>query len=179
MLVYQRVLCPWKLVSWWFPVVPGIPFARWYLDHKDMDQQAQWATEFLAWYGFAFYLLQAGWDPQKGDPHGDKGRSPRPWCVFCWGESFGETLLEPQYDISHLLSNWAPFVQPALRLWNAFVTSVISLLFLLATAPVHPVEFHHLQGFFKLWPATIRVKCWDCWGGQGDFCSNRHVYYDL
>ena len=101
--------------SRWFPVVPGVPFARWYLDHKDMDQQAQWATEFLAWYGFAFYLLQAGWDPQKGDPHGDKGRSPRPRCVFCWGESFGETLLEPQYDISHLLSNWAPFVQPALR----------------------------------------------------------------
>lgn len=32
---------------------------KWYLDHRDMDTEAQWATEFLAWYGFAFYLLQA------------------------------------------------------------------------------------------------------------------------
>lgn len=33
---------------------------KWYLDHRDMDKEAEWATEFLAWYGFAIYLLQAG-----------------------------------------------------------------------------------------------------------------------
>eukprot|EP00438_Fugacium_kawagutii_P024232 Skav223093 [mRNA] locus=scaffold419:482651:489867:+ [translate_table: standard] len=31
---------------------------KWYTDHQDMDKEAQWATEFLAWYGFGFYLLQ-------------------------------------------------------------------------------------------------------------------------
>lgn len=33
---------------------------QWYLEHEDMDKEAQWATEFLAWYGFSMYLLQAG-----------------------------------------------------------------------------------------------------------------------
>mmetsp|Transcript_1257 Transcript_1257/g.2619 ORF Transcript_1257/g.2619 Transcript_1257/m.2619 type:complete len:289 (-) Transcript_1257:140-1006(-) len=32
---------------------------KWYLDHQHMDEEAQWCTEFLAWYGFAFYLIQA------------------------------------------------------------------------------------------------------------------------
>jgi len=32
---------------------------QWYLDHQDMDKEAEWATEFLAWYGFAVYTLQA------------------------------------------------------------------------------------------------------------------------
>jgi len=32
---------------------------KWYLDHRDMDSEAEWATEFLAWYGFSVYLLQA------------------------------------------------------------------------------------------------------------------------
>lgn len=62
---------------------------KWYLDHKDMDQQAQWATEFLAWYGFAFYLLQA-------------------LVRFLLGRKLRRNIV-----------------------WNAFVTSVISLLFLL------------------------------------------------
>jgi len=32
---------------------------KWYLDHENMDLEAQWATEFLAWYGFSFYVIQA------------------------------------------------------------------------------------------------------------------------
>lgn len=32
---------------------------EWYKDHLHMDQEAHWATEQLAWYGFGFYLLQA------------------------------------------------------------------------------------------------------------------------
>eukprot|EP00930_Biecheleria_cincta_P048286 TRINITY_DN3362_c0_g1_i1.p1 TRINITY_DN3362_c0_g1~~TRINITY_DN3362_c0_g1_i1.p1 ORF type:complete len:313 (-),score=44.06 TRINITY_DN3362_c0_g1_i1:149-1018(-) len=32
---------------------------EWYKDHLHMDEEAQWATEFLAWYGFAFYVIQA------------------------------------------------------------------------------------------------------------------------
>lgn len=31
----------------------------WYKDHEDMDKDVEWATEFLAWYGFAVYVLQA------------------------------------------------------------------------------------------------------------------------
>lgn len=31
----------------------------WYKDHQQMDDDIQWATEFLAWYSFAVYLLQA------------------------------------------------------------------------------------------------------------------------
>lgn len=31
---------------------------KWYLDHTDMDMEAEWATEFLAWYGFVVYLIQ-------------------------------------------------------------------------------------------------------------------------
>jgi len=33
---------------------------KWYKDHQNMDQDAAWATEFLAWYGFAMYIIQAG-----------------------------------------------------------------------------------------------------------------------
>eukprot|EP00933_Yihiella_yeosuensis_P031006 TRINITY_DN2455_c4_g1_i1.p1 TRINITY_DN2455_c4_g1~~TRINITY_DN2455_c4_g1_i1.p1 ORF type:complete len:306 (-),score=49.53 TRINITY_DN2455_c4_g1_i1:388-1305(-) len=35
---------------------------QWYQDQierQKMDEDVQWATEFLAWYGFAFYLMQA------------------------------------------------------------------------------------------------------------------------
>lgn len=32
---------------------------RWYLDHKDMDAEAEVATDWLAWTGFSIYLLQA------------------------------------------------------------------------------------------------------------------------
>lgn len=32
---------------------------HWYDDHEDMDSGNQWATEFLAWYGFSFYVVQA------------------------------------------------------------------------------------------------------------------------
>jgi len=34
---------------------------QWYkdLDRVNMDYEAQWATEFLAWYGFSFYVIQA------------------------------------------------------------------------------------------------------------------------
>eukprot|EP00418_Pyrodinium_bahamense_P050310 CAMPEP_0179186910 /NCGR_PEP_ID=MMETSP0796-20121207/92721_1 /TAXON_ID=73915 /ORGANISM="Pyrodinium bahamense, Strain pbaha01" /LENGTH=285 /DNA_ID=CAMNT_0020890931 /DNA_START=22 /DNA_END=880 /DNA_ORIENTATION=+ len=32
---------------------------KWYLDHRDMDSEAEWATEFLAWYGFSMYVMQA------------------------------------------------------------------------------------------------------------------------
>eukprot|EP00440_Ansanella_granifera_P067454 gb/GFBE01073165.1/.p1 GENE.gb/GFBE01073165.1/~~gb/GFBE01073165.1/.p1 ORF type:complete len:288 (+),score=51.53 gb/GFBE01073165.1/:1-864(+) len=32
---------------------------KWYKDHENMDLEAQWATEFLAWYGFSFYVIQA------------------------------------------------------------------------------------------------------------------------
>merc|ERR1711879_896653 len=31
----------------------------WYRDHKNLDTEAQWVLEFLAWYGFAAYFLQA------------------------------------------------------------------------------------------------------------------------
>merc|ERR1712007_10919 len=31
----------------------------WYKDHQNMDADAAWADEFLAWYGFSMYLLQA------------------------------------------------------------------------------------------------------------------------
>lgn len=31
----------------------------WYKDHHHMDEEAKWAEEVLAWYGFAFFLLQA------------------------------------------------------------------------------------------------------------------------
>lgn len=31
----------------------------WYKDHENMDSEAQFAMEFLAWYGFAVYLLTA------------------------------------------------------------------------------------------------------------------------
>lgn len=34
-------------------------WSEWYKEHDDMDQAAQWATEFLSWYGFSFYLVQA------------------------------------------------------------------------------------------------------------------------
>mmetsp|Transcript_108349 Transcript_108349/g.258550 ORF Transcript_108349/g.258550 Transcript_108349/m.258550 type:complete len:286 (+) Transcript_108349:68-925(+) len=64
---------------------------KWYQDYerKDMDAEAQWATEFLAWYGFAFYLIQA--------------------VVRCiMGRKLRRSIV-----------------------WNAFVTSVISLVFLL------------------------------------------------
>ncbi|CAK9057294.1 Uncharacterized protein SCF082_LOCUS30775 [Durusdinium trenchii] len=62
---------------------------KWYQDHRNMDQEAQWATEFLAWYGFAFYLIQAV-------------------ARFYLGRKLRRSIV-----------------------WNAFVTSVISLLFLL------------------------------------------------
>eukprot|EP00930_Biecheleria_cincta_P098445 TRINITY_DN90101_c0_g1_i1.p1 TRINITY_DN90101_c0_g1~~TRINITY_DN90101_c0_g1_i1.p1 ORF type:complete len:292 (-),score=53.60 TRINITY_DN90101_c0_g1_i1:69-944(-) len=32
---------------------------EWYKDHHHMDEEAQWAEEFLAWYGSAFYFAQA------------------------------------------------------------------------------------------------------------------------
>jgi len=32
---------------------------KWYQDHKNLDEEAQWCTEFLAWYGFAFWFIQA------------------------------------------------------------------------------------------------------------------------
>lgn len=32
---------------------------RWYDNHSNTDVATQWATEFLSWYGFSFYLLQA------------------------------------------------------------------------------------------------------------------------
>lgn len=32
---------------------------KWHLDHQDFDYEVEWVTEFLAWYGFAFYILQA------------------------------------------------------------------------------------------------------------------------
>jgi hypothetical protein len=32
---------------------------KWYLDHQEFDANAQFAEEFLAWYGFSIYLLQA------------------------------------------------------------------------------------------------------------------------
>lgn len=31
----------------------------WYKDHENMDSEVQFAMEFLAWYGFTVYLLQA------------------------------------------------------------------------------------------------------------------------
>jgi len=31
----------------------------WYLDHVGMDEEVEWATEFLSWYGFIFYGVQA------------------------------------------------------------------------------------------------------------------------
>lgn len=31
---------------------------KWYLDHRNMDEEAEWATAFLAWYGFAVYFIQ-------------------------------------------------------------------------------------------------------------------------
>lgn len=31
----------------------------WYTDHETMDKETQWALEFLAWYGFSHYFLQA------------------------------------------------------------------------------------------------------------------------
>merc|ERR1711948_37708 len=31
---------------------------KWYEDHRNMDEEAEWAAEFLAWYGFAVYALQ-------------------------------------------------------------------------------------------------------------------------
>jgi len=34
-------------------------WTRWYEDHARMDAEAQWVLEFLAWYGFSVYLLQA------------------------------------------------------------------------------------------------------------------------
>eukprot|EP00928_Gymnodinium_smaydae_P090532 TRINITY_DN74323_c0_g1_i1.p1 TRINITY_DN74323_c0_g1~~TRINITY_DN74323_c0_g1_i1.p1 ORF type:complete len:328 (-),score=70.97 TRINITY_DN74323_c0_g1_i1:339-1274(-) len=33
---------------------------RWYADHVDMDHDAEFATTFLAWYGFVVYSGQAG-----------------------------------------------------------------------------------------------------------------------
>jgi len=32
---------------------------KWYLDHRDMDQEAAMATDWLAWWGFAIYSIQA------------------------------------------------------------------------------------------------------------------------
>merc|ERR1719436_1134414 len=32
---------------------------QWYADHVDMDHDAEFATSFLAWYGFVVYLGQA------------------------------------------------------------------------------------------------------------------------
>lgn len=32
---------------------------KWYQDHNSMDQEVEWVQEFLAWYGFSVYLLQA------------------------------------------------------------------------------------------------------------------------
>lgn len=32
---------------------------KWYKDHAGMDLEVEWVTEFLAWYGFTFYVLQA------------------------------------------------------------------------------------------------------------------------
>lgn len=32
---------------------------KWYLDHRDYDKEAEEATEWLAWTGFAIYILQA------------------------------------------------------------------------------------------------------------------------
>lgn len=32
---------------------------KWYLDHKDMDEEAAIATDWLAWWGFGIYSLQA------------------------------------------------------------------------------------------------------------------------
>lgn len=32
---------------------------KWYIDHIDMDREAEWASEFLAWYGFVIYVLNA------------------------------------------------------------------------------------------------------------------------
>lgn len=32
---------------------------KWYLDHVNMDQEAQIATDWLAWWGFGIYSLQA------------------------------------------------------------------------------------------------------------------------
>jgi len=34
-------------------------WTRWYEDHARMDAEAQWVLEFLAWYGFSVYFLQA------------------------------------------------------------------------------------------------------------------------
>jgi len=34
-------------------------WTKWYEDHGRMDAEAQWALEFLAWYGFSVYFLQA------------------------------------------------------------------------------------------------------------------------
>jgi len=31
---------------------------EWYKDHINMDAEVEWVTEFLAWYGFAVYLIQ-------------------------------------------------------------------------------------------------------------------------
>ena len=62
---------------------------KWYTDHLYMDKEAQRATEGLAWYGFAFYLIQA-------------------LVRFFLGRQLRRNIV-----------------------WNAFVTSVISLLFLL------------------------------------------------
>mmetsp|Transcript_15191 Transcript_15191/g.43751 ORF Transcript_15191/g.43751 Transcript_15191/m.43751 type:complete len:288 (-) Transcript_15191:294-1157(-) len=31
----------------------------WYKDHEQMNVEAQWVLEFLAWWGFAIYLIQA------------------------------------------------------------------------------------------------------------------------
>jgi len=31
----------------------------WYLDHVGMDEEVEWVTEFISWYGFTFYGLQA------------------------------------------------------------------------------------------------------------------------
>mmetsp|Transcript_65764 Transcript_65764/g.140701 ORF Transcript_65764/g.140701 Transcript_65764/m.140701 type:complete len:300 (+) Transcript_65764:68-967(+) len=32
---------------------------KWYLDHRSLDEDSAWADEFLAWYGFAMYVIQA------------------------------------------------------------------------------------------------------------------------
>lgn len=32
---------------------------KWYLDHQNMDQEAQIATDWLAWWGFGIYSVQA------------------------------------------------------------------------------------------------------------------------
>lgn len=92
---------------------------KWYEDHSNLDAETRWALEFLAWYGFSFYFLQAIGRAVLGC----KLRRSLVWHCFC--ASVVSVLFLLIIGIAGAqMQEWSWKAEPVAAIGLAFVTLI-------------------------------------------------------